>query len=399
MLKKVTSSFLIRLLGIVLTFFAYSLMARIMTKHDYGVFMYFLTVIPIIAIFFRCGLDSLSINVYNNSEKYDFNEFFNASLFVILVVSSFTILVATFININTLYYCLFALPFALVYFLQAVMKASRNIFLSQFFEQVGLPIIMLVLVGYLLYTSNTISYIPPLILYGSVFICIFFILLYFVATKLSISFSLSKIKADNIKTYLYISSPLIFTTLLTALTPRIQTLMLGNLADDSTIAEFTVIARLAALTVFLSAAITHVFDPILIKNFYNDKGLCKKKLKKILLLGLSCNVIGVIFYSIFGEYILEIFGKDYVHLYPELVLLSISYALNVSFLPNLFVFIATKKQLDYVKIQFISMISLCGLSVLAYNNYGLIGLCYTSIFSNMLLSLVITFYTRKNLRL
>tara|TARA_Y100001960_G_C14782785_1_gene888142 strand:+ start:9464 stop:10669 length:1206 start_codon:yes stop_codon:yes gene_type:complete len=398
MLKKVTGSFFIRIAGVALTFFAYSLMARIMPKEDYGVFMYFLTIIPIIAIFFRGGLDSLATNVYNNPKEHNFNDFFNNSILLITVASVVAILVASFININIFYYCLFAFPFALVYFLQGVMKASRNVFLSQFLEQVGLPSAMLAFVGYSLYTQAEVSYVAPLLLYGGVFSAIFVILACFVLAKLKVKVSLASINVENIKKYLKISFPLMLTTALVALAPRIQTIMLGNISDNATIAEFAVVARLAALTVFLSAAVTHVFDPVLTKLFYDDRAACKQKLKKILLLGLGCNVVGVVFYSIFGKYVLMIFGSDYTHLYPELVLLAISYALSVSFLPNLFAFIAVKKQFLYFKIQFIFIVLLCGLSVLGYAKYGIIGLCYASILSNILLSLVTTYYTRRILR-
>lgn len=401
-------SFMTRVGGVGLMFIAQALMARSMSQAEYGYFIYGISIIPILAFFGKLGYEATPLRFlheYEDQPKLR-NGFILSSFGIVAVLSSIVSILLFAISIffkdalaDTVQHALqygswIILFFALTYVAQAILKAVKLIFYSQFFAQLLLPIILLVAT---LATGMHMSSIGGFLAYGGAFVISTFwawLIIYKRVFKKRQAYELKNVF------WLRISMPLFVSLLVTALLPRLGNIVIGFLEGPEEVAAYSVVSRIAVLFTFITSSLTAIADPTISELYHkNDHARILRLTRKVYLVSILIGLAGLVFTAVAGQYLLLAFGHSYVPYKGILLILIIGQSLNIMNGPSISLFTVTGHQSTFMKIMLGSCISLCILLALGLRVSGLMGAAVATSLNMLFTSIAIIYIFHKITRM
>lgn len=277
---------------------------------------------------------------YSSKQKDDINNTVNTSLvFVGIMAAMVSILLHLFsyqIAINLFksellfiplkILSLGVIPFSLRRILCAALKGYRKIWQSGLFlDTLNMIFIALILCLISIYKVDVnIEIIAQIYLTVNILVLIIMFFYWFNINNFNIKFHF------KIKSLLKMALPMLIVSSAGVLSSNLDSIMLGGLGSIRDVGLYNVATRLSSLTLIIHVVVTSAISPIIAslweKNKTDEIEFMAKKVTKIILL------FGLVFFLIFilfGEYILLLWGKDFLYSYTSLVILSFSQLSNM----------------------------------------------------------------------
>lgn len=375
-------SFMTRVGGVGLMFIAQALMARSMSQAEYGYFIYGISIIPILAFFGKLGYEAAPIRFLHEYEDQPelSNGFILSSFGIVAFLSA--IVSGFFYTISLIfrdrlpdtvqhafqYGSWIILFFSLTYVAQAILKAVKLIFYSQFFAQLFLP---LVLLAATLVSGMRMDSMSGYLAYGGAFV-ISTLWAWFIIYK-RVFKKQSTYEMKNAY-WLRISLPLFVSLMVSALLPRLGNIVIGFLEGPEDVAAYSVVSRIAVLFTFITSSLTAIADPT-ISGLYqkHDHARILRLTRKVYLISILIGLAGLVFTAMAGQYLLLAFGENYVAFKGILLILIIGQSVNIMNGPSISLFTITNHQNTFMNIMLGSCISLCILLAIGLKVSGLTG--------------------------
>lgn len=381
--KNAFLSFIIRIAGVGLMFAAQAMLARSMGTDDFGVFIYALNVIPVFSLIAQSGFQSAGlrfIHEYQNTPPLK-NGYMCQSL---LIPSGIAILItalgwiATHFPIPEIWHKILSFGFwSIIFFTttqiaQHTLRTVKKITLSQIFEQIGLPCLLLIIA-----TTTSLTFQSAITFYGLIYAAITLI-----TWKLAFANTQTSPTAPKeYKTRYWINTtfPLSLAGLANTLLSRLDVLFLGFFLTASNIAHYGVAARIAGLLIFGLAAINTITGPVISELYYqNKKQDLEKILRRIVHGSILIGFLGWVVLYIVGDYLLLAFGQEYLATKNILLILAAGQMLNLSAGPLDSILVITKNQKTWMKIQITFTCILATILWWIIPVYGITGAAYAT---------------------
>lgn len=243
------------------------------------------------------------------------------------------------------------------------------------------------------------EYIPVYAWISSYFI-LFVISLYFtikLITKYKNTDTRSENKILKYKHIISISFPMFLTSSMILIISQIDIIMLGIFASEKIVGIFTIVAKLSLLANFILITINTIIGPKFSKLYFEKNHTdLKSLLKKSTYLIVFSSIPIAIILVVFGEFILESFGNEFMLGYNSLLVLVIGYTLLLVAGPIEMFMNMTGKQKTLNFIYLIGGTLNIILNYLLIPIYGMIGASSATIISLLCIKLVILIYIRYN---
>jgi O-antigen/teichoic acid export membrane protein len=383
-ISKALHSLAIRVAGVGLTFVAYVLLARVMPVDEYGQFIYAVNFIAILALIAQAGFQTSVQRFFHEYAKQPHYRagFIITSFWLPLLLSLSFLLLALLVTRlwdlpeiigRTLPYIVVgSLFFTLTYVAQQSLKASKRIVFSQIFEQIGLPLTLIALAASFLWVwPQPLSFSWAARSYISVFL-----LLSFVAWGLFFRSSYPKrvSPAYHLKLWCASSVSMGVISLIGALMTRLDVLIIGVFLTSTDVAEYGVAARIAALLAFVYAALNNAVTPLLSEHYHaGNPEKMYDILRKLSRISLTLNLFGFGVLVLLHQYILGLFGAQYLSAGDLLLILGFAQAVNIASGPLGSVLMLMNHQRAYLYFNTLFGIVFAGLLWMVIPLYGVVA--------------------------
>ena len=336
-------SIALRVAGLLLSYAAHILLSRSLGLHGYGQYVVALGWVMVLTLPARLGLDYSAlryVTVYlDRGDKADLHGFLRVSLGAVaiasLVVGTAMFFVGTVagrsIDRSTLLAAAtLVLPLALLGVMSVAMRIAKQIFASQFYDQVLRPGLLLVLLlGWVLLGRDRDSATAMMLTSLAALVALLALAVHFRAT-----FADSWAARPNYaecRGWFTLSVPLLGIALSQEALNQLEIILLGSLADTRAAGLFAAASRLTSLTAFALAAFGIVSGPMIASAYHrSDFGELHHITKLTTRLALSFSVLVGIVFVIGGRFLLGLFGPEFTSAYPVLLILLIGGVVNAS---------------------------------------------------------------------
>ena len=234
--------------------------------------------------------------------------------------------------------------------------------------------------------------------YLPLYVYIFSSIIVFVIGML-ITFKLSHNKKENVdipfKRYLEVSLPMMLSSSMFFLASQTDILMLGAMASAIDTGIYSVSVKLAGLTIFVIVALNSMMAPRFSKLYHSgslDELESVVKFSSKIIFFATVPIVSIII--IFGEFLLNIFGEDFIMGYNALIFLVVGQFFNAVCGPTGNLMNMTGLQSNYMKIVLISSILNIILNYILIPVYGIEGAAFATMISNTSLNLMATIAIR-----
>lgn len=195
-----------------------------------------------------------------------------------------------------------------------------------------------------------------------------------------------------------VSSPMFLTAIMQSVITQTDIFMLGSLANVSDVGVYSIVMKLALLSSFIITSLNTFMAPKFSELFYNNeldelKNLAQKSTKLIFYVTLPITIIMVVF----GNYLLSIFGDEFIGGYYALLLLSIGQLINaasgsIGYLLNM-----TGHQKQFNKIVLLGALINIIVNYLLIPLYGINGAAFASMLSVIFWNIMASVYSKRYL--
>ncbi len=412
--QKASVSLLIRILGVIIMFFAHIILARVMPVSEYGLFIYAVNLIAVVALVLQGGFQASPMRfMYEYQQQAGLLKgYLITGVGFVCIVSFVVTVIFQFVSrfvflpeiiVRTADYILWVMVvFAAVQVVQHYLRAIKYIVYSQVFEQIMLPLCLLLFGAWALFMQTSITFEAAITLYGGVYSGILFVILMLFYCLLVRWTDVSASTQYKCSFWIRTSLPMGLAVLSIALLSRLDVILLGFFVEQHDIAQYGVASRIAGLLLFGMAALGAVLDPIISELYYQKK---KQQLSKLVstimrfvLLGGGC---ALLFLWFFGASILGLFGNEYMEAKPLLLILALGQMLNLSAGPSVVLLNVSGHQKSYMKLLLLFvLLNICALFY-AIPQYGVFGAAVTTttLLVAMNISLFVLIYRKTSIRL
>jgi O-antigen/teichoic acid export membrane protein len=325
LLKGSSITFLYRILGMGLGYLFTLLIARWYGADILGVYTISLTILNIIVIFTVFGFDNTLIKFvarYNSHNKpYLFRELYLKALIISLVISVvsivllfFTIdfLAMLFENKNLISFlkiaCFAIIPFTFLKINVAMLKGFKKIKIFSFFEMMSIFLLTTLLFIFL----HSFSTQKEIIIISNVLAIFISSLLSFIWLKKYISLK-STNKYLKYRSIIKHTFPMLLSSSFILIIGWADTIMLSLFRAESEVGIYALLVKLAGLTSLTLMAINSITAPKF-SELYAKKDL--NELKQVVYQSSKMIVYSslpiILLLTIFSEYILRVFGEEFV---------------------------------------------------------------------------------------
>jgi len=407
--KQGVGTLIFRVIGAGLTFLSLLLFARVLGVYDFGLFSLGLVIVTVISIFTRLGLDNVvlkQVSAHIISKKEIANSYiYTASKVVIiigLIVSVLLWYFAELISINVFNkpdltavlqnFALLIIPMSLVVIWSEVNKALGKSQFSAFTQVVVPPGITLMMVLYL-WSVGTVSLSQLIISVAigfliSLFIYLFSLRLNLTSDKSIVSYS-SAIKQGL---------PMLMVSSGALVMAWSDIVILGIYASSEDVGVYTAASRTVMVTALILMAVNAVTAPKYAR-FYKDGDIASiaKLAQASSLVLLLVVLIPTLILVFFSEWVMSLFGPDYIEGASVLIVLAFGQFVNVACGSVGYLLTMTEREKKLRNIFFVAAILNVVLSILSVEYFGVIGVAYSTAFSVMLWNVWAMFEVRKHL--
>ena len=377
----------------------------------WGEYVIFLAILNISSIFSRLGVDKLALKLVaaNNSNMAEVRKIYFSSLKLILMISIITSLlifvishvISTYIiDLNSflspIQMVVVILPFFSVICLnENTLRGLKMIKDFAFFQRTAK---MLFSVGFflLLFYGLQLS-VPTLVVYSYLLalFLIFFLSSFRVLNVMKVKF-IEKGNSLKYKDIIKQSMPMMISSSVLLLMTWSDSLMIGSFSGKHEVGVYNVAVKVALFTTLTLSAVNSIVAPKLSESFNNNRNSEFKDIIRYstrLIFFSTIPILLLIF--LFPEFILSLFGAEFVIAKLALIILTVSQAVNalsgsVGTILNM-----TGKQKVYGSILLISLILNIVLNYILIPSYGINGAAVASACSLIFWNLYSVYYIYK----
>ncbi len=403
-IRGATISLFTRICGVALMFTAQALLARSMSQTEYGYFIYAISLIPVLAFFGKIGFEATPLRyLYEYEDKPELrNGFILTSLRVVAIASAIVSIMLTLagyilmdflpktVQHTLLYSSWIIFFFSLTYVAQGFLNAVKMIFFSQFFAQILLPLVLLVVV---FATGMKMNAVGGYIAYGGAMAvgAVWAWMLIFRRV-----FRAQPAYETDTRNWVLVSMPLFVSLLVTALLPRLGNIVVGFFESAENVAAFSVVSRIAVLFTFISTALAAIADPTISEYFQKgDTRKIQRLTRFVFLANIAIGLCGFLFTLAVGEYVLLAFGENYVACKGALLIFILGQSFNILNGPSTSLFTVTGNQGVFMKIMLSSCLSLFIFLAIGLKFGGLMGAAIATSLNMLFTSIVVVVIFRK----
>jgi O-antigen/teichoic acid export membrane protein len=197
-----------------------------------------------------------------------------------------------------------------------------------------------------------------------------------------------------------ISLPLLFVAGANILLTQIDILMLGVFHTTDASGIYTIASRLAAMSIFATIALGSFGAPLMAELYSQNK---LEDLARIVTtmarVAFACLVPAVIFFIVAGEWILSLFGPEFVSAYMPLMVLMAGQALAACFGASAMVLTMTEHENAAARVLVASVVANVILNGLLIPLYGMMGAAIATALTTAVPVAAMSFLVRKRIGL
>lgn len=403
------SIFLSTVFSKVLVFIGGTIIVRILSKSDYGIYAYVLNCISMLTIFYDFGASTAALQYLTEDEKkgQEKGKIFNYTLKITLIASLFSCGLIFFSN---LFY-----PFKI----EEAINLTRFLFLTPIISFFGslFPIILRANLDNKKYAisqvfATLVSYLSLILL--SIFFglkgaivsqYLYYLLVLLFSLYLSFEYlkkykTKEKLDKSVKKEFLKFAVGSQINNTIGGLLIIVDTFVIGILiSDPEIIATYKVGSAIPHALTFISSCVAIYIIPYFIKNNRNERWV-KKNLKRIILYG--CVGYGVLFGGIIllSKYIIKIiYGSNYLNSLPVFITLMIGLFFTSAIKVPCSNFIHSLKKVKInIIVNVISVILNAILNFIFINKFGFVGAAITTMLINIFASFFYLWFLNKVLK-
>ncbi|MDC0325435.1 oligosaccharide flippase family protein [bacterium] len=342
-MKNVTGyTALLRIFGILLLLGLQYIIVKKCGEDNFGKYAYYLSVLNILVIFSRLGLDNASIKyiaLYSKNKDYkllkSYIKYGMAKIFIcativttIILLNYFTLNNLNFTNYNVLIFITMLYVLSLNQFFEGCLRGKKQFIKAIFPTSVLLPVVAtLSVIIYGKKIDSAIISIPLLSHITAIIIVLMYLFYQLKVNLLNTPLSITKIK-NNYKTqkksWLNTSIGLMLISGCHIILGNTDIIMIGNLIDMKNAGIYTLAVRFSTFITFGINIISSISGPYIAELYRESK---KKDLEKLLH---TCSyfatvwaLLVLLFITIFGDNILQIYFDDYNKAYKVTIILCV----------------------------------------------------------------------------
>jgi len=194
-----------------------------------------------------------------------------------------------------------------------------------------------------------------------------------------------------------VSTPLLFVAGANMLLTQIDILMLGLFQTTDASGIYTIASRLAAMSIFATIALGSFGAP-LVAELYAEKKLddLARIIKTMARVAFACLVPAVIFFVFFGEWILALFGAEFVAAYFPLMVLMGGQALAACFGASAIVLTMTEHEDLAARVLVGSVVANVALNALLIPPFAMEGAAIATALTTALPVALMSFLAKKH---
>ena len=194
-----------------------------------------------------------------------------------------------------------------------------------------------------------------------------------------------------------VSTPLLFVAGANMLLTQIDILMLGLFQTTDASGIYTIASRLAAMSIFATIALGSFGAP-LVAELYAEKKLddLARIIKTMARVAIVCLVPAVIFFVFFGEWILALFGAEFVAAYVPLMVLMGGQALAACFGASAIVLTMTEHEDLAARVLVGSVVANVALNALLIPPFAMEGAAIATALTTALPVALMSFLAKKH---
>lgn len=394
LVKKGAVTFSIRVIGAVLTFISTLFFANILGASDFGLFSLGLTIITIVSVFVRAGVDNVilkQVSAHWLSEREVAESYIYYSTVIVLAIGcAATVLVWVFADVIAVLvfnkkdfaevlrvFSYMLIPFSLVVILSETNKALGKAGLSAFYQTVFPPTVTLLIAGSL-WVANNLTVEGVVLAVGAGFFASMLTNLIGMKSHIAIPPVFALRYVDLLKQgmhMLLVSSGALFMA-------WTDVIILGLLSTSENVGVYAVATRIVMVTTLLLTSINAITAPRYAKLHKDGdlKGMAELAQKSaVILLGMI--LIPTSIMLIFPAWMMGWFGGEFVVGSTALIILAIGQFVNVVCGSVGYLLTMTGKEKKFRDILFVTAILNVALSVNLIEVFGIEGVAFATAFS------------------
>ncbi|MCB0321923.1 MAG: flippase [Bdellovibrionales bacterium] len=414
--RGVAGGFSVNILGALIGLVAQAVLARLMGGEQYGIYAYVFTWLSVLSLAAKLGFDTTLLRyvaAYKAKQQWSLLRGLLIRTNQMVVVLSIATGVVTAIVVELLsdrlssdlvrtfwVLCLILPLSSLCSLRSAALRALRKVVLARLPDEVLRPTLLACLAaGCYFVFSIEVNALLAMVLQSVALLAAFFIGAYWMRLAMPDEVFQSAPEYEN-REWIRYAVPLVLFSAMNVILQRIDTLMLGAFLDTTSAGYYSVAVRIAKLMAFGLAAVNMIAAPM-ISSLYAQENM--EELQRMLRL----SALGIMAYTIpvtagmilFGNYLLLIFGEEFVAAYPALVILALGQMINALAGSSGYVMTMTGHQNIALKIMSISAVVNILLNWLLIPRYGMNGAAWATALSLVGWNVAFVVYARRKIGL
>jgi len=386
------------------------ILARILGKEDYGIWVLSNLLIAFIIMISMCGFSegiprfigryrgNNEIHKINSLLKHGFRfiiiwSFFISTIFFVLIPIIADVLRIQQISRPLQLLAIAIIPITLTNIISSVFRGLERIKIEQLIQRyINLPLwfIVLLILTRIDFQLNS--------------ICIYYLISCYILLLISVFLFHREIKhifKSNNKTYkvsnnetkklIFFSSPLLLSGFMIFIKTKTDVFMLGYFKNLEAVAIYNVAFKIASLTPFILSAAVGIFMPIASKLIKKDIAILNDFYQRVTKWSVFPTLILILVIFHFPEIFLKLFGDQYLQASTPLKILLLTYLIHAIFGPNgaLNVALGDTKFIAYY--SFFGAITNILLNYFLIPRFGVSGAAFASFISVLLMNLIASF--------
>lgn len=411
-----SGSLLVKIAGAALEFAVHVLLARVLGANQYGIYIYVLTWVSVLAMLATLGFDTASIRFvasYNARGEWGLLRGFMATVLRLVLLSSS--MVAVILGIIVMMFVagersVFAPTFLVGVFLlplisltrlrQATLRALKHVVRAELPYLVIRPLVLaLCILGVSVYNSSLLTARE-----ATVFNTVATLAALLVATiwlmKLVPTPIRSATKSSDTRHWLLVALPLLFISGMQLILSQTDVIMLGAMLDAKHAGIYAATARIAGFIAFGLMAANAIVAPMIAEHYDLQQ---RERLQGLLTLAArGAFAFGLVVGTglvVFGRFVLLLFGEEFVVAYPALLILLVGEIINTLMGSVGFLMTMTGHQVKAAWILGASAMLNILLNALLIPQFGMNGAAVATATTIVLWNVVMFLYVRSRLGL
>jgi O-antigen/teichoic acid export membrane protein len=170
------------------------------------------------------------------------------------------------------------------------------------------------------------------------------------------------------------SAPLLILAAFSTLINDLNLALLGTIVSKSDLAVFGVCLKLALIVEYAVSLIHELAAPDISDALVRKQSATvDRAIARINFMAVAATFAAVIGTIVLGRFVLSVFGPDFVHAYPILLMLIVSQFIRAAFGPSMLTLISAGAQKSVVKVFSVAIVGFAASNMVLVPMFGLIG--------------------------